>query len=85
MHANLAVIAKLLRPGGRAFYVVGDSRTNAGGTWAPIETCRHTRSIAEMVGLEASTLLDISVTTENYHHLKNAITENAVLEFTRPA
>ena len=84
MHANLSLIEKLLRPGGRAFYVVGDSRTNAGGTWTAIETCRHTREIAEMVGLKASTLLDISVTTENYHHIKNAITTNAVLKFTRP-
>jgi hypothetical protein len=84
MHTNLALITKMLRPGGRAFYVVGDSRTNAGGVWTPIETCRHTSAIAEMVGLKARTLLDISVTTENYNHIKNAITENAVLEFTRP-
>jgi hypothetical protein len=74
----------MLRPGAHAFYVVGDSRTKAGDTWTAIETCRHVCEVAEMVGLEAKKLLDISVTTENYKHIKNAITENAILEFRRP-
>lgn len=84
MHANLSVVAKLLKPGAPAYYVVGDSRTRAGDTWTAIETCRHMCEISEMVGLQATKLLDISVTTENYKHIKNAITENAILEFRRP-
>lgn len=83
MRANVETISQLLKPGSHAFYVVGDSRTNAGGDWMAIETCRHVREIAEFVGLKSSTLLDISVTTENYNHLKNAITENAILKFTK--
>ncbi|HEV7601593.1 MAG TPA: DNA methyltransferase [Bradyrhizobium sp.] len=84
MHANLRTISKILKPNGVAYYVVGDSRTNAGGTWTAIETCRHIREIAEMAGLKSRTLLDISVSTESYKHIKNAITKNAVLEFRVP-
>lgn len=83
MQKNIAAISRLLKPGGRAFYVVGDSKTNAGGRWTSIETCRHICEIAEAVGLHAHRLIDISVTTENYKHIKNAITKNAVLEFRR--
>ena len=85
IHANITAISTLLKPRGRAFYVVGNSRTKAGGRWTAIETCRYMCEIAEAVGLEARTLLDISVTTENYKHIKNAITENAVLEFRKSA
>lgn len=84
MHENIRAVSELLKPNGVAYYVVGDSRTNAGGTWTAIETCKHILEIAEMAGLEARTLLDISVSTENYKHIKNAITKNAVLEFRRP-
>jgi len=83
MQANIGTVASLLKPGGCAYYVVGDSRTNAGGEWIAIETCNHLRSIAEHAGLKARKLLDISVTTESYKHIKNAITENAILEFKR--
>lgn len=83
MRSNIGAIAELLSPNGSAYYVVGDSRTNAGGKWTAIETCRHVREIAEMSGLYARTLLDISVTTENYKHIKNAITENAIIELRR--
>ena len=73
----------LLKPGARAYYVVGDSRTKAGEDWTAIETCNYVTEIADFVGYKARRLLDISVTTENYKHIKNAITENAVLEFTK--
>ena len=84
MHCNIKAVSQLLKPGARAFYVVGNSRTNAGGDWMTIDTCKQLSAIAEAVGLEARSLLNISVTTENFKHLKNAITENAVLEFRRP-
>jgi hypothetical protein len=84
MHANLTNVAALLKPGSTAYYVVGDSRTNAGGTWVPIETCRHICEIAEMVGLTVHSPIQIDVTTENYKHIKNAITTNEVLIFQKP-
>ncbi|WLB57457.1 DNA methyltransferase [Bradyrhizobium japonicum] len=84
MHQNISLVAKALKSGHSAYYVVGDSRTNAGGEWIAIETCKHLMEIAEMAGLQANKLLDISVTTENYKHIKNAITENAILQFRKP-
>lgn len=84
MQANLRCVFDLLKPGSVAYYVVGDSRTKAGDEWTAIETCRHLSLIAKDVGFETSKLLDISVTTENFKHIKNAITENAVLTFRKP-
>lgn len=83
MHANLTTVATVLKPGGCAYYVVGDSRTKAGLEWTPIETGKHLQHIARSIGLDAKKLIDISVTTENYKHVRNAITENVVLEFKR--
>lgn len=83
MRENLAEVHDVLKPGCRAYYVVGDSRTKAGENWTAIETCKNISAIAAFVGFRARTLIDISVTTENYNHIKNAITENAVLEFTK--
>ncbi len=83
MRENLSKIQDVLKPGAKAFYVVGDSKTKAGDNWTAIETCRNICSVADFVGFKSRRLLDISVTTENYNHIKNAITTNAVLEFTR--
>jgi hypothetical protein len=83
MRENINRVHSLLKPGAAAYYVVGDSKTNAGGEWTTIETGRNLLEIAEMVGFEASSMLDISVTTENYNHIKNAITKNEVLEFRK--
>jgi len=83
MRENILTIKKLLKSGAPAYYVVGDSKTSVGGEWTAIETCRNILDIAEMVGLESRSMLDISVTTENFKHIRHAITENAVLEFRK--
>jgi DNA modification methylase len=83
MKENLLQVQDLLNVNSKAYYVVGDSKTKAGESWTAIETCNHISAIASFLGFKARRLLDISVTTENYNHIKNAITENAVLEFTR--
>jgi len=83
MRENLANVANALRAGGKAFYVVGDSKTKVGGEWFPIRTTEWLMCIAERNGLRASKLLDISVTTENLKHIRHAITENAVLVFEK--
>lgn len=83
MRENMSRVHSLLKQGTAAYYVVGDSRTKAGGEWALIETGANLLEIAEMVGFEAKSMLDISVTTENYNHIKNAITKNEVLEFRK--
>ncbi|WP_330728057.1 DNA methyltransferase [Burkholderia multivorans] len=83
MKANLANVSKVLRPGARAFYVVGDSKTKVGDEWFPIRTTEWLMRIGESNGLRASKLLDISVTKENFKHIRHAITENAILVFEK--
>ena len=79
MKEGLEVVASVLKPEATAFYVVGNSRTRAGGEWVEIETCRYVALIAEMVGLNATEKIDISVTRENLKHIRNAITRNQVI------
>jgi DNA modification methylase len=83
MRENIDRIHSLLKNNSSAYYVVGDSKTNAGGEWTLIETGGNLLEIASMVGFEAKSMLDISVTTENYNHIKNAITKNEVLQFRK--
>jgi DNA modification methylase len=84
MRENLSQVANVLKPGAKAFYVVGDSRTNSGGDWVAIETCKHIASIGQMIGLTLKESMPIDVTTENYKHIKNAITENQIIIFEKP-
>jgi hypothetical protein len=84
MKENLEGMHDVMRPGARAFYVVGDSRTNAGGSWVRINTCANIVEIAKGAGFKFLEAIDIDVTTENYKHIKNAITKNQILIFERP-
>lgn len=45
MRDNLAQTRRLLAPGRRAYYVVGNGRTKAGERWVVIDTCRHLTEI----------------------------------------
>ena len=83
VRATLVQVSRALRSGGRAYYVVGDSRTSVGGDWYAIETCRYVSEIAEQVGFASLDPIDIDVTTERMLHMKNAITKNQVLIFER--
>lgn len=83
MRENLSQVSNMLKMGAKAFYVVGDSRTNAGGNWVRIETCESIAAIGEMIGLRHVEMIDIDVTTENYKHIKNAITENKIIVFEK--
>ena len=83
MKNNLSEISDVLKPGAKAFYVVGDSRTKAGGSWVQIQTANSLTSIGQMVGLRHIEDIDIDVTTENYKHMKNAITKNKVIVFEK--
>ncbi len=79
MRDNLSQVSQVLKPGAKAFYVVGDSRTKAGGSWTTIETCKHIAAIGQMLGLDPKSMLPIDVTTENYKHIRNAITQNQII------
>lgn len=83
IHKTLAQVHRVMKPGAKAFYVVGDSRTKVGDDWFAIPTCQHTRDIAAGVGFKVHSSIPIDVTTERMLHLKNAITENDVLVFEK--
>lgn len=84
MRQNLENVSRVLRSGATAWYVVGDSRTQAGENWIAIETTQHIASIGQMLGLVLKSRTPIDVTTENYKHIKNAITKNEILQFEQP-
>ena len=83
MKRSLVQVSTVLRPGAKAFYVVGDSRTKAGGTWVTIETCNNIARIGEDLGLHETGRIDIDVTKENLRHMKNAITKNQIIVFEK--
>lgn len=83
MSQNLRQMAAALRPGAKAFYVVGDSRTKAGDRWVAIETTKHIREIGEKMGLRETETIHIDVTRENLKHMKNAITKNQIIVFEK--
>jgi DNA modification methylase len=80
---TLAQIHRVMKPGAKAYYVVGDSRTKVGDDWFAIPTCQHTREIAADIGFKVHPSISIDVTTERLLHLKNAITENDILVFEK--
>ena len=69
----------VLRPGGEAMIVIGDNRIRVDSDYERIPTTEFVRDIAVNCGMELVENIDISVTTENLVHIKNAITENVVL------
>ena len=80
---TLQEVCRVLRPGARAFYVVGDSRTKAGGTWVTIETTNNIAYIGEGLGLREAYRINIEVTKENLRHVKNTITKNQIIVFEK--
>ena len=70
-----------LKPNGQAMIVIGDNRMKFSddGEFERIATTDFVEQIAHHNNFETIERLDISVTTENFHHIKNAITENVVL------
>lgn len=70
-----------LRPAGQAMIVIGDNRMKFSDDdeFERIATTDFVEQIAHYNNFETVERLDISVTTENFHHIKNAITENVVL------
>lgn len=80
---TMTQVHRAMKPGARAYYVVGDSRTKVGDDWFAISTCQHTQAIAAAVGFAVHPAISIDVTTERLLHLKNAITKNEILIFEK--
>ena len=83
MKAVLANCHTALRPGGEAMIVIGDNRMEIGGLFERIPTTDFVASLGVAVGFSLTEEFEISVTTENLVHLKNAITHNKVLRLRR--
>jgi hypothetical protein len=83
MRAILENCGRVLRPSGEAMIVIGDNRMRVDGDYERIATTDFLQDIALAQGLNLIERIDISVTTENLVHIKNAITENVVLRLGR--
>jgi hypothetical protein len=85
MKSVLGNCTNVLRPGGEAMIVIGDNRMRVDKDYERIPTTDYVQDIAVACGMEMVERIDISVTTENFVHIKNAITENVVLRLRKPA
>jgi hypothetical protein len=74
----------VLTPGGQAMIVIGDNRIMIDGDYERIATTDFIEQIAWSCGLTSLERIDISVTTENLVHIRNAITKNVVLRLQKP-
>lgn len=83
MHHVLVNTYKLLKPGAEAMIVIGDNRIELDKE-IRIPTTELIDSIAQHCGFSRVEKIDISVTTENLVHIRNAITENVVLRLKKP-
>lgn len=72
----------VLRNGGEAMFVVGDNRMRVDHEYERIPTTDFLQEIAMHCGFRFMEHIDISVTTENTVHIKNAITKNRILRFS---
>lgn len=84
MAATIAHGVQLLRPGGEIMMVIGDNRTTLNGKALRVPCTDLVEEIALKAGFESVERINISVTTENLKHIKNAILENVVLRLRRP-
>ena len=69
----------VLRTGGEAMIVIGDNRMRVNSDYERIPTTEFVEAMAIDNGFQLIERIDISVTTENLVHIKNAITKNVVL------
>jgi hypothetical protein len=83
MDAVLAQLHRLCKPGAEAMVVIGDSKMTIDGEDIRIPSTDLVEAIATARGFTTVERIDISVTTENLVHLKNAITENVVLRLRK--
>lgn len=74
----------LLRKSGRAYFVVGNNSTTAGGTVVQIETSTLLGDIAEHVGLRLDESISMEMLTSRDIFRKNAMSSEAILCLRRP-
>jgi len=84
MKAIMENCYRALRPRGQAMIVIGDNRMKLNGDDERIATTDFIQDIASECGLNLLERIDVSVTTENLVHIKNAIKQNVVLRMQKP-
>jgi tRNA G10 N-methylase Trm11 len=83
MEKVLSNCTTLLKRGGQALVVIGDNETTVNAKVRRIPTTDFVLLLAEQVGLTCVERIPISVTRENYRHMRNSITKNTVLRLRR--
>jgi DNA modification methylase len=83
MQMVLRNVMLALKPGGQAFVVMGDNTTSVDGKTISIPTTQFVSELAQSVGLAFVERIPISVTTEDYVHIRHTIRENVVLRLKR--
>jgi hypothetical protein len=84
MRTVMAELHGVVRPGGRAFVVLGDSVTRLGnGEELAVRTADHLAALSEQVGWQSIDAWPITVTVEDFAHVRNAITDNKILVLRR--
>ncbi|MGH9463787.1 MAG: DNA methyltransferase [Vicinamibacteria bacterium] len=84
MRIVMAKLHGVVRPSGKAFIVLGDSTTQLGnGEELAIRTTDHLASLSEQVGWRVIDTWPITVTVEDFAHVRNAITKNKILVLQR--
>lgn len=73
----------VLKEGASAFFVIGNTKTAAGGKVIQINSAQVLREIGRGLGWKVAETLPITVTTENRRHTKNSITENEIIWFKK--
>lgn len=69
----------VLKPGGQAFFVIGNNRTVAGDKDIVIDSAKFIVETAKSMGWKTKKIIPITVTQENRLHNKNGITENDII------
>ncbi len=83
MSRVLANCHAVLRTGGEAMVVIGDNRIRVDNDNERIPTTDLVEAIAIDKGFQLRERIDVSVTTENLVHIRNAITKNVVLRLAK--
>jgi len=73
----------VMKKGSLAWIVIGNNKTKINGEDFLIDSVNLLKDIAISKGFILYDEIDITVTTENLKHIKNAITENGILGFKK--
>ncbi|TLD40223.1 MAG: putative modification methylase [Candidatus Jettenia ecosi] len=85
MSVVIANLNAVMQPDASAFFVIGDTRTEAGDKVIAIKSGQVLAETGEILGWDLVDTIPITVTTEDRPHSKNSITENDIVWFKKKA